>query len=132
MIPEFLILNSEKEATELALLTQYLPVQEGEVFRNILECIGYDRDADLQLEVHARDVETMMIEGGHGDYAEWTSRLILKLGREILGQLRKLKAYHNGYLIYCYHQDLNGDLVLRALEHDDLQMNVPSDDDRLH
>lgn len=120
MIPQYLILNSEQDSREVGLLTQYFPVEDGEVFTNILECIGFNEYADLKLEAHAWDIQTMLIDAGCGEFAEPMARLVLKLGRNILTQLRQLNAYHNGYLIYCYHQDLNGDLVLRALEYDDL------------
>ena len=123
MIPEYLILSSEQEARELGLMTQYFPVEEGEVFTNILECICFDDYADLSLEAHAYEVQTAMIESGHYAYAEPMAQLILQLGRGILRQLRELKAYHNGYLIYGYHQDLHGDLVLRALQSGDLEVS---------
>lgn len=122
-IPEYLILDSEQESRHVGFLTQYFPVEEGEVFRNILECIAYESSAVHELEVMAVDMVTMMIEGGHGAYADNMSHLIMILGRKIFDQLRSLKAYHNGYLLYCFHQDMNGDLVLRALEHGDLTLH---------
>lgn len=128
-IPEFLILNSENEARELGFLTQYFPVEDGEVFRNILECIAYERSAEVELEVHRRDVMTMMIEGGHGLYAESMANLIHRLGRTVLEQLRGFGAYYKGFLPYCYYQDMNGDLVLQALQHEDIQLYFKEEND---
>jgi hypothetical protein len=121
-IPEFLILDSENEARELSFLTQYFPVEDGEVFRNILECIAYEQMAEFELEVHKLDVQTMLVEGGHGLFAESMANLIHRLGLRIFRQLRDMGVYYKGYLPYCYCQDIEGDLVLRALEHRDLSL----------
>ena len=128
-IPEFLILSSENEARELGFLTRYFPVEDGEVFRNILECIIYDQSAEHELEVHRRDIETMMVEMGYGLYAESMANLVYRLGKVVLEQLRSFGAYYRGYLPYCYYQDMNGDLVLRALESEDLRLHFKEEDD---
>lgn len=128
-IPEFLILNSENEARELGFLTQYFPVEDGEVFCNILECIVYEKTAELELEVHRRDVLTMMVEDGHGLYAESMANLIHRLGQTVFQQLRGFGAYYKGFLPYCYCQDLDGDLVLRALSYRDLRLHFKEDEE---
>lgn len=122
-IPELLILDSEDESRQLGFLTQYFPVEEGEVFRNILECFAFQQNALHELEVWAADMAAMMIHGGHAEYADNMAYFITKLGRKIFDQLTEYGAYHNGYLLYSYHQDLNGDLVLKALEHHDLKLH---------
>lgn len=122
-IPEFLILDSEEESRHLGYLIQNFHMEEGDIFRSILECISYERNADAELEVWRREFAKMMTSAGFAEVAENSAHLVMNLGRKIFDQLRLYKAYHNGYLIYCYHQDMNGDLVLRALEHGDLTLH---------
>jgi hypothetical protein len=104
-------------------MAEHFPVEEGEVFRLIMECLVYEEHALKELEIMGLDLSTMMIEGGVAEYSDDLVRGIVRLGQYVFTQLQNLKAYYHGYLPYCYHDDLAGDLVLHKYTHEDLQLN---------
>lgn len=116
MIPQYLILNTETDAKRLEWLTEQFPVEDGEVFRNIMECLTREHDALCELEVMGLDISTLLIEGGYAGYAAATAQAMVEMGKDIFAQLQVLGTYRNGILLYCYHDDLNGALVLRSYE----------------
>jgi hypothetical protein len=121
MIPRYLILDSSDDYRYLEMLTQYHPVEDGEAFRVILECLTYENNALHELDIMGLDVATMMLEGGHGELSAFLSAAMVRAGHRLFRKLQAINAYYNGYLVYTYHHDLEGDLVLESLTEDDLK-----------
>ncbi len=122
-IPTYLILDTEDDTRKLGWLTQYLPVEEGEVFRVILDCLRYEASAQGELALMMSEIETSMFDRGHEQYAVNTVKMMADLGQKIFTNLKSLGAYHNGYLIYSFHEDLHGDLVLEKFHPEDFQLH---------
>lgn len=119
MIPQYLIVDTEEDARRLACVADQLPLEDGEVFRTIMACLPHEHSAIYELEVMGLDVATDLIVGGFGQYAVATAAFMVQMGRRIFDQLRRYSAYHNGVLLYHFHEDARGALVLRSFESGD-------------
>ncbi|MDR3392262.1 MAG: hypothetical protein P4L77_11070 [Sulfuriferula sp.] len=116
MIPQYLILNTETDAARLNWLVEQFPVADGEVFRDIMECLAREHDALMELDILGHDISTMLVEGGYLGYERSVVRAIVEMGKDIFSQLQTFQAYRNGILLYCFHEDFNGALVLKSYE----------------
>lgn len=116
MIPQYLIVDTEEDAQRLTWVTDYFPLAEGEAFRTIMECLSHEANAIGELEVMERDIDMRLRDGGYSEYAFMFSSMMLALGKRVFSLLKHYQAYHNGVLLYHFHEDVNGALVLRSYE----------------
>jgi hypothetical protein len=134
IIPKYLIFDTEREYRELSYLTHLLPlgmvaIGDGNIYRMILDCLHSERDAEYELEFMGLDYAQQMNNLGYGRIGQVTMNQLVALGRKVFQNLKSIGAYHNGYLIYCYHDDCAGDLTVVRYSAADLAMHQKEEED---
>lgn len=123
----FLILDTDAEHRSLEWLSPLLymarrEMEEVDLYKPILECLQIDRNAEHELEILALEYGAELAGMGYKGRSNETAQQIVTLGRKIHRTLKDVGAYHNGYLLYCYHSINGGDLVVERLRSTDLKM----------
>lgn len=125
IIPKYLILDTEQEFQELQYVTRLLPlsmipIEDGDVYRMIMTCLVRKENAKYELEFMGLDFTQHLMDLGYGDVSKCVGDHVVALGNQVFRCLDNAGAYHNGYLVYCYTHDLQGDLVVERYTAADL------------
>lgn len=123
-LPSGIILDTAGLVSLLRSKTHLLSVIEADedsIFQTVLAALTYENDAEIELAYRCLDIVRQYLGYGyHGnDYNREIADLanaIVEFGNAIYKELRRLKAYHNGYLFYQYMQLLSKDIVLVRIE----------------
>ena len=81
----------------------------------VMESIHYEKQARDELNFACAELFMNQLGTECEQSYRRLANLVNRFGEDVLGKLRALRAYQNGYLYYQFHDWLGKDLVLRHL-----------------